>query len=95
MIGKKLRSLRRARGLSQKELTKKLSVSLRAYKNWEEDISDPELKNLIIIADYFHITIDDLLNRDTGEQISTGSLSEADLLKLKAIVQVFKDYIEK
>ncbi len=50
---------------------------------------------MIIIADYFHITIDDLLNRDTGEQISTGSLSEADLLKLKAIVQVFKDYIEK
>ena len=71
-LGKKIEDLRRERRLTQKELAMALSVSFQAVSNWERGIAPPELGNLIAIADYFGITIDELVRDDSGKELFIG-----------------------
>lgn len=68
MIGKKLRSLRKAKsGLSQAALADALGVTQQAVGNWETDKNMPDHDIQIKIADYFHITLDELNGRETSK----------------------------
>ena len=60
-IGTFIAALRRANGMTQKDLAEKLSVSDKAVSRWERDESLPDLMLLPVIADIFHITVDELL----------------------------------
>ena len=58
-IGSFIAALRRANGMTQKELAERLSVSDKAVSRWERDDSLPDVMLLPVIADLFHITVDD------------------------------------
>lgn len=60
-IGKKLKALRRQRGLTQEQLAEKLSVSRQALSKWESDASIPDTENIIRLAQLFDVTTDHLL----------------------------------
>ena len=60
-IGTFIAALRRANGMTQKDLAEKLNVSDKAVSRWERDESLPDLMLLPVIADVFHITVDELL----------------------------------
>ena len=60
-IGTFIAALRRANGMTQKDLAEKLNVSDKAVSRWERDESLPDLMLLPVIADIFHITVDELL----------------------------------
>lgn len=60
-IGTFIAALRRANGMTQKDLAERLSVSDKAVSRWERDESLPDLLLLPMIADIFHITVDELL----------------------------------
>ena len=60
-IGKFIAALRRARGMTQKELGEKLFVSDKTVSRWERDECDPELSLIPAIAEIFGITTDELL----------------------------------
>ena len=60
-LGTKIKELRCARGLTQGAFAEELHVSFQAVSNWERGIAPPELDNLIRIAAYFNVLIDDLL----------------------------------
>ena len=62
LIGKRIRELRLKRGLTQTEFADILSVSFQAVSNWERGIAPPELENLVRIASYFGVLVDDLLS---------------------------------
>lgn len=62
IINKKLRNLRLQAGLSQTQLADYLHVSRAAIAKWENGNGLPDIQNLKIIADYFHISVDSLLN---------------------------------
>ncbi len=61
LIGKRIRSLRKQRELTQNEFASELHVSFQAVSNWERGIAPPDLENLVSIASYFGIFVDDLL----------------------------------
>lgn len=61
MIGEKLKSLRNESTITQAELAKALNVTRSAVALWETDKTDPDISNLIAIAKYFSITVDELL----------------------------------
>ena len=63
MIGKRLRLLRILRGFTQEELSKRLGVERTRYNKWEKGVSEPSLKMLCRIADYFRVSTDYLLGR--------------------------------
>lgn len=60
-IGNLISALRRASGMTQRDLAEKLNVSDKAVSRWERDESAPDLTLLPLIADIFNITVDELL----------------------------------
>ncbi|MBQ9121034.1 MAG: helix-turn-helix transcriptional regulator [Clostridia bacterium] len=66
-FSQKILTERRKRGLTQEELANTLGVSAQAVSNWERG-GYPDITMLPGIANYFKITIDELLGNDTVGQ---------------------------
>ena len=64
MFGQILRSLREAEKLKQSELAEKLDVTQRKVSYWENDQVEPSLADLWKIADFFNLSIDELIGRN-------------------------------
>ena len=64
MIGKKIRSLRNEVKISQENLAEKLNVSRQAVTKWETGAGMPDIENLISLAQFFEIPIDELLGNE-------------------------------
>ena len=60
-IGKFISALRRANGMTQKELGERLYVSDKTVSRWERDECTPELNLIPAIAEIFGVTSDELL----------------------------------
>ena len=88
MIGEKLRQLRSEEGNTQLDLAKAVDVSVKTVKNWESDINDPDLSHAIAIADYYDITIDELVGRDLGDHILLNNLNESDRKRMICLGEV-------
>lgn len=71
-IGARIQKLRKSKSLSQEEFADIMKVSRQSVSKWELDQSCPEINKLIEIADYFNITLDDLIrdNSDENEGIA-------------------------
>jgi transcriptional regulator with XRE-family HTH domain len=63
----RIKNLRLANGLSQKEMAQKLFVSQQAVSRWETGASYPDVPTLKLIATTFNIKIDELLGDDYAE----------------------------
>ncbi len=61
ILGTRIKELRKQRGLTQNAFAEALHVSFQAVSNWERGIAPPELENLVNIAAYFGVLVDDLL----------------------------------
>jgi transcriptional regulator with XRE-family HTH domain len=66
MIGKYLKQLREAEGLTIRELAKKVNISHNTMAAYERESIMPSLQNAFIIAEYFGVPIEYLLK---GEKI--------------------------
>ena len=62
-IGKKLKELRLAEKLTQKQLSEKLQIGRVNYTRYENDSVRPDYETLIKIADFYDISLDELLDR--------------------------------
>lgn len=65
-FNEKLQQLRKSRGLTQEELAEALYVSRTAVSKWESGRGYPGIDSLKVIANYFTVTIDELLS---GEKL--------------------------
>lgn len=70
-------ALRRGRGLSQEALGEAVGVSRQTVSKWECGQTTPELDKLLALADFFGLTLDELVGRATegasdGEAVSAG-----------------------
>jgi len=61
VFGKNLKALRLEMGLYQSDIAQEFGVAQSTVTRWENSLQDPELRMLERIADYFHVTPDDLL----------------------------------
>lgn len=68
-IGKFISVLRRANGMTQKQLGEKLYVSDKTVSRWEREECTPELSLIPVIAEIFGISTDELLRgeRNSGD----------------------------
>lgn len=64
----KLQQLRKEKGMTQEQLAKELFVSRTAISKWESGRGYPSIDSLKLIADFFGITVDELL---TGGEVLT------------------------
>ena len=60
-FGNKLYELRKERGLSQEELASRLDVTRQTVSKWEVGDSTPDLDKLVLMAELFEISLDELV----------------------------------
>ena len=60
-IGQKLTALRKARGMTQEELSEAIGVTRQTISKWELDTSAPDLDYLCKLCDLFGVTADYLI----------------------------------
>lgn len=63
-IGLRLQRIRKQNGVSQEELAKKLHVQRQTISSYERDVSTPDIYILIAMADYFEVSVDELVGRN-------------------------------
>lgn len=65
-IGRFIAALRKANGMTQRDLAEQLNVSDKAVSRWERDESAPDLSLIPVIAEIFGVTSDEILR---GERV--------------------------
>lgn len=83
-IGKFISALRRANGMTQKELGEKLFVSDKTVSRWERDECTPELSLIPSIAEIFGITTDELLRGEKNNPERELVVSQETISKQKS-----------
>lgn len=63
-IGAKLKELRKSEGLTQQQIADKLGINRVNYTRYETDAVRPDYETLIQLADLYHISLDELFDRD-------------------------------
>lgn len=76
MFGKRLRSARMKKGLTQQFTADKALIALRTYQCYEQGTRSPSFDLLVVFADLFDVSIDWLLGRDEWLQSHGVSFDE-------------------
>lgn len=66
-IGNQIRERRQKLGLSQDELAQRLYVSRVTVSHWETGKTLPDVQSMLLLANLFDATIDELVKGDVGE----------------------------
>lgn len=67
--------LRKQKGLSQEDLAYHFSVSRQSVSKWESGLATPELERLLEIADFYKVSLDELVK---GEATSYNTMTLSD-----------------
>jgi len=67
-ISAALTARRQIAGYSQEQLAAALHVSRQAISKWERGEAMPDTANLVAMADLYHISLDELLDRNDGSK---------------------------
>lgn len=60
-IGEKISELRKGKKMTQEQLAEIMHVSSQAVSKWENDLSIPDLPILVQLADYFQVSLDEIV----------------------------------
>lgn len=82
----RLKELRELKWVSAKELAREIGLPYTTYQNYEIGRNEPTLETLSMLADYFNVSIDYLIERDTNNLI--GYLTEDQTEIVKALLQL-------
>lgn len=64
----RLKELRKKKKITQQRLAIELNMEQNTISRYENEVREADYKSLIAIADYFHVSIDYLLERTDNPQ---------------------------
>ena len=64
-FGDRLKQIRTSQGLSQEQLAEKIGVSRQAITKWETKKGLPDIENMVILAEIFKVTLDELVLQES------------------------------
>ena len=70
-LGRKLAGYRKLAGFTQQQLGEHLNLSAQAISKWEKDMTEPDLATLRVLAELYKVTVDELLDPNSGFQDPT------------------------
>lgn len=67
-MGETISTLRKEKGMTQKELAEQLNITDKAVSKWERDLACPDISTLPKLAEIFGVSVDELLKNNTTSQ---------------------------
>ena len=65
----RLNEIRIENGKTQQDIVNYLHCSYNKYASWEQGRTQPSIEDLIILSDYFNVTIDYLVGRESEDGV--------------------------
>ena len=81
MLYDKIDELMRKAGVSAYQVSQSTNIPQSAFSRWKSRESEPSLKNVKILSEYFGVPINDLLS-DTDNKIKETSIKKKDTSKV-------------
>ena len=82
MTSERIKALREARGWTQAELARRLSITRNGVNSWEQGLSMPSPACLVDLAKLFSVSTDYLLGVERLETVIVTGLNEEDIALL-------------
>lgn len=95
MIAEKIKKLREARGWSQAELARRLSVTRNGVNSWEQGLSMPSPACLVDLAKVFSVSTDYLLGIEILDSVNVTGLSSKEVALLTEMADMLRNKNEK
>ena len=93
-FNEKLINLRKSKGLSQEELGAELKVSRQAVSKWESCQSYPDFQRLVLLSDYFGLTLDELVKDIDVQEVRDKNISNEKINSIYNDVNTAKSFIK-
>lgn len=93
-FNEKLISLRKSKGMSQEELGVELNVSRQTISKWESCQSYPDFQRLVLLSDFFGLTLDDLVKDIDIQEVREKNLNSERLNSIYSDVENAKKIIK-
>lgn len=81
-FGEKLKEIRRNEGMSQEQLAEKIGVSRQAITKWETGRGLPDVENMVILAEIFKMTLDELVSQEKSRSRNKVQFMKAKLFMI-------------
>lgn len=91
MIAERIKELRQARGWTQADLARRLSITRNGVNSWEQGLSMPSPASLVDLARLFSVSTDYLLGVERLNTVNVTGLDERDV----AILAELADRLRK
>lgn len=91
-LSERLRIFRKKVNITQLEMSKYLNLGSTTYKSYEQEISEPSIETLIKLADFYHVSLDELVGRET-DIVNLKSIDEDQSLIIKAVLRMNKEQL--
>lgn len=75
-----IKSLRRARGLTQQDIATRLGITRGAYANIENGKREPDFSALFSLADFYDVSIDYLIGHEKKPTVKDSEPSKKEIL---------------
>lgn len=76
MLSENLKNLRKTKGITQEELAIRLNVVRQTISKWEKGLSVPDADTLIKLADYFEVSVSELLGSKVETEVDSNIIAE-------------------
>lgn len=86
MLGENIRRLRQERGLCQEELGRRIGASKQSVSNWENGNITPSIDLLLRLADFFGVSTDYLLGRNSQRTLDAAGLTDIQATHIQQII---------
>ena len=92
-FNEKLINLRKSKGLSQEELGNELKVSRQTISKWVSCQSYPDFQRLVLLSDYFGLTLDELVRDIDVQEVREKNLNNEKLSSIYSDMNEAKSFI--
>ena len=84
-MGEIISTLRKEKGMTQKDIADKLGITDKAVSKWERDIAFPDTATIPKLAEILGVSVEDLLQAKAAPVPATSSVQKIVNLVLKAV----------
>lgn len=94
-FNEKLIAIRKQQGLSQEELGMELQVSRQTISKWEMGQSYPDFQRLVMLSDYFGMSLDELVKDIDVQDVREKNLTDEKVALIFTDIQNVKHTVGK